>query len=153
MLGELNEAQVDQVLRSEVIGRLGCHAQGRTYIVPITYAYDGDCIYGHSAEGMKVRMMRANPNVCFEVDDMESMANWRSVIAWGVYEELSGEEASQAMQLLIERLRPLIASETSPAPHGDGTVSSEAHRGDAAGKTAVVFRILLQEKTGRFEKR
>jgi uncharacterized protein len=82
MLGELNEAQVDQVLRSEVIGRLGCHAQGRTYIVPITYAYDGDCIYGHSAEGMKVRMMRANPNVCFEVDEMESMANWRSVIAW-----------------------------------------------------------------------
>lgn len=152
MLGELNEAQVDQVLRSEVIGRLGCHAQGLTYIVPLTYAYDGDCIYGHSAEGMKVRMMRANPNVCFEVDDMESMANWRSVIAWGTYQELSGEEASRAMQLLIERLRPLITSETGPSPHEDGTASSEAHRGDAAGKTAVVFRIRLQEKTGRFEK-
>ncbi len=44
MLGELNEAQVDRVLRSEVIGRLGYHAQSRTYIVPITYAYEGDCI-------------------------------------------------------------------------------------------------------------
>lgn len=82
MLGESNEAQTDQVLRSEVIGRLGCHAQGLTYLVPVTYAYDGDCIYGHSVEGLKVRMMRANPNVCFEVDAMESLANWRSVIAW-----------------------------------------------------------------------
>jgi uncharacterized protein len=153
MLGELNEAQIEQVLRSEVVGRLGCHAHGRTYVVPVTYAYDGGCIYGHSAEGMKVRLMRANPNVCFEVDNMESMANWRSVIAWGVYEELSGEEASRAMQLLISRLMPLTASETGPSLQGEGTASSEAHRGDTAGKTAILFRIRLQEKTGRFEKR
>ena len=40
------------------------------------------------------------------------------------------------MQLLIERLRPLIASETGPSPYEVGTASSEAHRGDVAGKTA-----------------
>jgi nitroimidazol reductase NimA-like FMN-containing flavoprotein (pyridoxamine 5'-phosphate oxidase superfamily) len=29
-------------------------------------------------------MMRANPHVCFEVDHRENLANWRSVVAWGV---------------------------------------------------------------------
>ncbi len=59
MLGELNQEQIEQVLRSEVIGRLGCHASGRTYVVPVTYAYDGERIICHSGLGRKIEMMRA----------------------------------------------------------------------------------------------
>ena len=33
--------------------------------------------------------MRANPFVCFEVEDIDDLANWHSVIAWGVFEELA----------------------------------------------------------------
>ena len=40
MLGTLSSEQIEQVLRSEVIGRIGCHASGKTYVVPITYAYE-----------------------------------------------------------------------------------------------------------------
>ncbi len=151
MLGELNEAQIEQVLLSEVIGRIGCHADEQTYVVPITYVYDGESIYGHSAEGMKLRMMRKNPKVCFEVDDMENMANWRSVIAWGTFEELTGDEAIHAMQLLVNRLMPLTTSET--AASSQGTESTGSHRADTAGRTVSVYRIHLTEKTGRFEKR
>ena len=57
-------------------------------------------IYAHSAEGLKIRMMRANPNVRFQVDQRENLANWRSVWSWGVYEELHGKEAGDALQLL-----------------------------------------------------
>lgn len=46
MLGELNRAQIDQVLRGELVGRVGCHAGGQTYVVPITYVYDGEYVYG-----------------------------------------------------------------------------------------------------------
>ena len=35
-------------------------------------------------------MMRENPWVCVEVDHMDNLANWRSVIAWGRFEELGG---------------------------------------------------------------
>lgn len=48
MLGMLNDAQIENVLQSLVIGRIGCHANGRTYVVPVTYAYDGKYIYGHT---------------------------------------------------------------------------------------------------------
>lgn len=86
MFGELNAAQIEQVLQAEVLGRIGYHAQGRTYIVPITYAYDGERIVSHSRVGLKIKMMRENPQVCFEVEQVDNLANWRSVIARGQYE-------------------------------------------------------------------
>lgn len=129
MLGELGGDQIERVLHSEVVGRIGCHDAGRPYVVPITYAYDGDAIYGHTSEGQKLHMMRANPYVCFEVEQVDDLANWRSVIAWGVFEELTGEQEQRALRLFEGRAR--------------GTSS----------ETPVVYRIVLREKTGRFEKR
>lgn len=142
MLGTLDEEQIDHLLRSETVGRIGVHADGRTYVVPTTYVYDGDAIYGHAAEGMKVRMMRANRSVCFEVDHIDDMSNWRSVIAWGTYEELSGDVATAAMNLLRSRLAPLTSSETA------GPAGRAARDG-----LEVAYRIRLNERTGRFEKR
>ena len=110
MLGTLDQKQIDRVLSSGTVGRIGVHGEGRTYVVPTTYVFDGDSVYCHSAIGLKIRMMRANPDVCFEVEEIDDMANWRSVIAWGRYEELKGELAIAAMNLLVSRLSPLTAS-------------------------------------------
>ena len=95
MLGELTLEQMNEVLFNEVVGRIGCHGEGRTYVVPITYVFDGDAVYGHSADGLKIRMMRANPRVCFQVDQRENLANWRSVVAQGIYEELHGQGSAR----------------------------------------------------------
>jgi nitroimidazol reductase NimA-like FMN-containing flavoprotein (pyridoxamine 5'-phosphate oxidase superfamily) len=151
MLGTLSEAQIDRLLRTESVGRIACHAEGRTYVVPITFVYDGTAIYGHTGEGMKVRMMRLNSDVCFEVDRMENLANWQSVIAWGRFEELRGTAAAHAMGLLMDRLLPLLSSETATPSHG--LDPSAVHRADVAGRSPVVYRITITEKTGRFEKR
>jgi nitroimidazol reductase NimA-like FMN-containing flavoprotein (pyridoxamine 5'-phosphate oxidase superfamily) len=145
MLGSLDRDQIERVLHACVVGRIGVHADGRTYVVPVSYVYDGDSVYGHSADGLKIRMMRANPDVCFEVDEIDDMANWRSVIAWGRYEELKGDVAVAAMNLLSSRLAPLTTSETAgPAGRGKG------HAGDGV---EVAYRIRLTDRTGRFEKR
>src|SRR5690348_6972714 len=61
----LSEAQIEEVLRSEVIGRIGCYADGKIYVAPIAYVYDGEAIYAHTGEGLKLRMLRTNPQVCF----------------------------------------------------------------------------------------
>jgi nitroimidazol reductase NimA-like FMN-containing flavoprotein (pyridoxamine 5'-phosphate oxidase superfamily) len=145
MLGTLDHDQIDRVLQACAVGRIGVHSQGRTYVVPVSYVYDGDAIYGRSADGLKIRMMRANPEVCFEVDDIDDMANWRSVITWGTYEELKGDVAVAAMNLLSSRLAPLTSSETA------GQV--ERGKGHAGNGVEVAYRILLTERTGRFERR
>jgi hypothetical protein len=83
MIASLNKYQIDDVLHGQMIGRIGCQADGKVYVAPITYAYDADYIYCLRIEGMKINFMRINPNVCFEVESVESMAHWRSVILWG----------------------------------------------------------------------
>ena len=127
MHGDMTPEQIEDVLLNERVGRIGCHAEGRTYIVPMSYRYDGEAVYGHSADGLKVRTMRANPEVCFEVEHILDAASWRTVIAWGTYEELSGEEETTALHLL--------GAET-----------------EGLGRT-IAYRIRLTEKTGRFERR
>lgn len=148
MLGELNGAQIDAVLRQNVIGHLGCSDLGETYVVPITYAYDGDSIICHSAPGKKIDMMRSNPRVCFQVNEMQDMGNWRSVIAWGQFAELKGEEARDAIKKFTNRLASLMPSESSHPTHGFNPEKFNPQE-----VKWIVFKIRLGKKTGRFEQR
>jgi nitroimidazol reductase NimA-like FMN-containing flavoprotein (pyridoxamine 5'-phosphate oxidase superfamily) len=140
MLGELNPQQVEDVLHGEVIARLGCLSDGRVYVVPVTYVYDGTYVWGHAMDGAKLTAMRAHPEVCVEVEHVDDMSNWRSVIAWGAFEECQGDDWRAGMALLVARIMPLLTfppHQTPPDPHGP--------------KTGTVYRIKLSSKTGRFE--
>jgi len=148
MLGDLNPDQIEMLLMNEVIGRIGCSANGLTYVVPITYVYDHGYIYAHSKEGMKIQMMRLNSMVCFEIDKMEDPANWQSVVAWGRYEELKGRDQKIGLQKILEKLSSTTLSETSkPSPGFE-----DAHQNSAGQYKAIIYRIKLLDKTGKFEK-
>jgi len=145
MLGELNHEEIERLLMRATVGHIGCHAEGRTYVVPITYAYDGECVYAHSADGLKIRTMRANSNVCFEVEEIADLAHWASVVAWGTFEELSGASEERASALLRARFGSGLVSETALLHLRRLGIAQEASR-------TTLFRIQLQEKTGRFER-
>lgn len=148
MLGKLNDTQIEKLLQEQVVGRIACQAKGEIYLVPINYVYREGCIYGHSSEGKKIRMMRQNPKVCFEVDDIRSVFQWQSVIANGTYEEITDvDEKQQAMQGIIHRIMPLVTSPEGHPSHGITEKDSDV------GTTVelVVYRIRLESKTGRFE--
>ena len=142
MLGTLTRTQIENVLRAGTVGRIGVTADGRTYVVPITYVYEGDSVYGHTTIGQKVRMMRKSPDVCFEVEDIKDMANWRTAITWGRYEELTGDVATAAAKLIAARLGPLTTSATA-GPVGPAARKAQTH---------VSYRIRLTERTGRYER-
>ena len=91
MIGKLTDDQIEEVLKENVLGRIGCNDGKKTYVVPVNYVYDGKFIIAHSVYGMKIEMMRKNKQVCFEVDEMKSFTNWKSVIVWGEYQELAEE--------------------------------------------------------------
>ena len=147
MLGELSEKQIDELLTKQLTGRLGCHANGITYVVPINYVYRSPNIFAHSADGKKIEMMRKNPKVCFQVDDIQSMFHWQSAIAWGEYHEIIDEdERQQAMQGIIHRIMPLTEYPSNHPSHG--IVENEASLDE---KNMVVYKIVLSKKTGRFE--
>jgi len=133
---ELSREAIDELLHEQLVGRVGCHADGTTYVVPVIYAYDGEAFHVATVEGQKTRMMRHNPAVCFEVDAYEA-GSWRSAIAQGEYEEVEGEEAEATIALLAERF----------GRGGTAGPARRRHRGEGA--SAVCFRIRIREVTGR----
>jgi uncharacterized protein len=149
MLGELSNEQIQHVLQTHIVGRIGCCVKNKIYIVPVTYAYYNEFIYAHSREGLKMQMMRKNPHVCFQVDSIDNMTNWRSVLLWGDFEELkTAKEQKMGMKILVDRLIPYMTSETvrpvrSPS-HSPAVIEKEFR--------AVPYRIRITRTTGRFEK-
>lgn len=135
---ELSRQEIDALLRDQLVGRIGCHDQGVTYVVPVFFAYDGEAVYAISMDGQKIRMMRSSPDVCFEVDDYDrETGSWRSAIAYGRYEELDEAGAPQARELLRERL---------------ATTGRRREAGPDAPRP-VAFRIVLDRITGRAVRR
>jgi hypothetical protein len=138
MIGNLNFHEIDQILRTQQIGRLGLARCGRLYIFPLAYGYDGTAIYAASRDDVKTRLMRAQPEVCFEVADITSPARWCTVLVHGTDEELT-EAADRDAALAVIAAQgghPLLPSKTK---NPDGT------------EAIVVYRINVAEVTGRFE--
>ena len=133
---ELTLREIDEFLRGQRIARLGCHAGGVTYVVPLIYAYEDGAVVAVTTEGRKTAMLRENARVCVEVDeyDADGRGSWRSVIAQGTYEELSGDEIEPALTLLRERFARTAGRAAEPRPLGPGV---------------VVLRIKLDEVSGR----
>ena len=149
MLGELNETQINNVLSSQVLGRLACTSKKEPYIVPLTYTYDGEYIYGQTKKGKKLKMLRKNPNVCFEVDMMTDMANWQSVLVYGKFEELKNKKSGKARDILFKRVYPLMTSSTIHThEHAVSSVVDDSNR-----EKPIMYRIKIKKVTGRFEKK
>ena len=125
---------IEALLRTAVVGRISCcghglSGDGRPYLVPLAYGYDGESIYAHSGPGRKLDLMRAEPRVTFEVDEAEASDRWRSVIAEGTFEEIDDPRQRDAALAVIY----------GPAGIPD------------LGTQTVVFRIRLTSRSGRYE--
>jgi uncharacterized protein len=133
---ELSRDEIDAFLRDQRIARLGCHAGGETYVVPLIYAYNEDAVVAVTTEGRKTAMLRENPRVCVEVDeyDADGKGSWRSVIAYGMYEELTGETIEPALGLLRKRFARNAGRAPDPRP---------------LGPAVVVLRVRFDEVSGR----
>lgn len=129
----LDDDGIEQLIATSLVGRIACAAPevngGRPTIVPLAYGYDGEAAYAVGPVGQKIRIMRQQPLVSFEVDTAEAEDRWQSAVAEGVYEELCSPEDREAGLKVIfgDRERPHI-----PDEH-------------------VVYRLRFTAKTGRFE--
>lgn len=131
---ELPVEGIEALLRTAIVGRIACCGHGRTgdgrpYLVPLAYGYDGESVYAHSGPGRKLDLMRSEPRVTFEVDEAEASDRWRSVIAEGTFEEIKDPRQRDAALAVI---------------YGANGVPD-------LGSQTVVFRIRLTSRSGRFE--
>ena len=97
------EECLEFLARSEFV-RLACAWEGQPYITPIRVARNGDVLYAFTTFGRKIEWMRANPLVCVEADEVESLEKWCSVIALGRYEEIPKDEGRDGEHHLAHAL-------------------------------------------------
>jgi nitroimidazol reductase NimA-like FMN-containing flavoprotein (pyridoxamine 5'-phosphate oxidase superfamily) len=145
MIRELHPEEIDRLLHGEIVGRIGFSARGRTDVVPITYLFDGTSIIGHTGLGHKVLMMRENPSVCFEVDRIDRTGGWESVLVHGEFQELHDDEATHALEALLDHIAAFERLDKKQVSHGAGRFSP----GSEEERPEVVFRIAIEDKTGR----
>jgi nitroimidazol reductase NimA-like FMN-containing flavoprotein (pyridoxamine 5'-phosphate oxidase superfamily) len=134
IIRDLPTDDIEALLRTAIVGRIACcghgaTGDGRPYLVPLAYGYDGDAVYAHSGPGRKLDLMRAEPRVTFEVDEAAAPDRWRSVIAEGTFEEISDPRQRDAA------LEVIYGADGVPV----------------LGSQTVVFRIRLTSRSGRFE--
>ena len=136
-IGKLRDTDALAILREGSLGRLGCIAAGWPYVVPVNYFFDGKDIYIHSLPGKKVNALRANPRVCLQVDEIKDTYHWRSVIAYGIFEEVSTEAARERVLSKLHSRLPHMTPVESMLVEGF--------------KETIVFRIKVDEVTGMSE--
>ena len=88
MIHEMTKEECLDVLTKAGFGRLACARDNQPYIVPVYFACDKNYLYGVATVGKKIEWMRANPLVCVEADEIVNPNEWKSVVAFGRYEEL-----------------------------------------------------------------
>ncbi|HNX05385.1 MAG TPA: pyridoxamine 5'-phosphate oxidase family protein [Opitutales bacterium] len=87
--------EIDAVINAATVCRVAMVNAGRPHIVPLSFGYDGACLYFHSApEGEKIDILRESPEVCAEFEDGVEIRrgnnacnfsmNYKSVIARGM---------------------------------------------------------------------
>lgn len=135
--GKLEQAEAIAILGRQSLGRLGCIADGEAYVVPVNYFFDGDDIYIHSLPGKKIDALRIHGRACLQVDEIQNSFEWRSVIAYGDYDEITDEHLRiRTMSELFKRLPEMTPVESKMTPER---------------KDSIVFRLRVDRITGMGE--
>jgi uncharacterized protein len=108
---------ITDLLNRAQVGRVATVSpDGTPYVVPVNFAFEGECIYFHCAlEGMKLDYIKINPRVGFEADELIELYSsperpcfcgsyYQSVIARGKAAIVTDREKKMhALWLLVDK--------------------------------------------------
>lgn len=108
----MNEAE--KLLAKALTGRLSMCKDNQPYVVPVCFIYHRGKIFFHSAlKGRKMDFMRANPTVCFQVDEHSLVTSskpcnftmhYHSVVATGRVRFLTdSKEKLRILKMLVHK--------------------------------------------------
>jgi uncharacterized protein len=135
---ELTRAECDALLERNLVGRIAFTFRNRVDIEPVHYVYANSWVHGRTSPGTKLATLLHHPWVGFEVDEIDGLYDWRSVVVHGVVHlpdrdgSASDRDAYESTLGLIRKLVPLALEPGDPTP-----------------ERQVLFRIHVDEITGR----
>lgn len=134
----MTRRQLDCVLARNNVGRMAFVHAGRIELRPVHYVYARGALYGRTTFGTKALAWHDKPEVVLEIDEVEELFTWRSVVVRGSIALLKprGTRADRAEYwdavAVIRSLVPDALTERDPTPD-----------------RSFVFRVELGEVSGR----
>ena len=99
---ELTDDEIIELLKSAGYGHLGCSRGNEPYVVPIHFAFDDGEIFVYTTEGKKYEIIKQNPRVCLQAEEVIDNQHWQSVIVDGEATQIIDEtERERAMKLIL----------------------------------------------------
>jgi Predicted flavin-nucleotide-binding protein len=112
-IDEMGTDEIHEMISTENFAHLGCSHNNVPYVVPINYAFIDPYIYIYTTDGKKSEILRSNPQVCLQIENIKSRIDWQSVIvealAQHVTEPEEREKAVQAILKINPTLTPAIS--------------------------------------------
>jgi nitroimidazol reductase NimA-like FMN-containing flavoprotein (pyridoxamine 5'-phosphate oxidase superfamily) len=135
---EMTQRQMECVLARNQVARVAFMSDGRLELRPVHYVLVHGALYGRTSFGAKAQAWLGGREVVLEVDEVDAVFDWRSIIVRGTISLLrprgSARERAEYWKA-IEAVRSLVPgamTERDPAPH-----------------RPLVFRLVPVEVTGR----
>ena len=147
MIKVLNKKESLKLLQNNYIGALSYIYNNHPYIVPMTYYFDkeNNVLICYSAEGHKIKSMRKNNNVAFEVIELESVHKWMSVLVHGTYEELMGSNVKLQLHKFSLGVKTIIRKKEHREVDFISEFSSKIYKNDLP----IAFLIKIDDIIGR----
>ncbi|MDQ6886204.1 MAG: pyridoxamine 5'-phosphate oxidase family protein [Gemmatimonadota bacterium] len=135
---ELDDRESRELLARNHVGRMAYALHDRVDILPIHYVCDDNWIYARTSPSHKLAVLQHNKWVAFEVDEVEGLFNWRSVVVrGGLY--LLGDDTPVADPAARERALELLRS----------LLPETLEANDPVAFRTILFRVAVQELSGR----
>lgn len=135
---ELPREEIEEMLLRNKVGRLAFSFHDRVDIQPIHYVYERGWLYGRTSEGDKIASLTHNQWIAFEVDEVEDIFEWRSIVIHGSFWILHPRGSPRAEELwkkaseLVSKIVPGALTEHDPV-----------------GFRQTLFRIAVSDVRGR----
>ena len=137
-------AEIEEILRKALVCRLGLTDGNRPYIVPLSFGFQNNNLYFHSApEGKKIEMLRKNSKVCFEFDLDHQLVADEEACKWGMkYRSVIGFGKASIVEDIREKREGLNAI----LEHYSGRTSDYP---EAAVNGTLVIKVEIESVTGK----
>ncbi|HEY4131496.1 MAG TPA: pyridoxamine 5'-phosphate oxidase family protein [Gemmatimonadaceae bacterium] len=135
---DLSPADAIALLERNHVGHLAFTFHDRVDIEPISYVCAEHYIIARTSPGTKLTTMLHHPWVAFEVDEVHGPYDWRSVTVRGALHFLEPAVSERDREAYEKAIGLLRSWESSTLTEGDRA----PHRNQ-------VFRIFIDEMTGR----
>ncbi|MEO5860301.1 MAG: pyridoxamine 5'-phosphate oxidase family protein [Pyrinomonadaceae bacterium] len=105
---EMRAGEAREVLEQLNYAHLAMAKDNIPYVVPVHYAFDGQDLFIYTTEGKKADIIKVNPEICLQAEEVEDKENWKSVMVSGTAEQITDEDGRQKALALILRINPKL---------------------------------------------